>query len=126
MCAASAAYDGKYLYVAGTPTTIAGKAYRGSVRRLDPATGKVLWARGLPNSVIETPTLDGAGVLSVGTWDKTSTPNAAYLLDARTGKILRTLSTGGRNFAPSVFAGGWLLTTNVTTGMRGYHLPVSP
>jgi outer membrane protein assembly factor BamB len=86
----------------------------------------VLWARGLPNSVIETPTVDGAGVLTVGTWDKTSTPNAAYVLDANTGKILRTLNVGGRSFAPSVFADGWLLTTNVTGGMRGYHLRTNP
>ncbi|MDX6325448.1 MAG: hypothetical protein QOK15_1802 [Nocardioidaceae bacterium] len=125
-CSASAAYDGSYLYVAGTPTTIGGTAFRGSIRRLDPATGKVLWARGLPNSSMETPTVDGAGVLTVGTWDKTSTPNAAYLLDASTGKILRTLNTGGRSFSPSIFADGWLLTTNVTDGLRAYHLPSTP
>jgi hypothetical protein len=33
------------------------------------------------------------------------------------------LNTGGHNFGQSVFADGWLLTTNVNTGLRAYHLP---
>ena len=123
MCIAGAVYDGKHLYVAGTATSIGGKAYPGSIRRLDPSTGKVLWARGLPNAVTETPSLDGAGVLAVATWGKTATPNATYLLDAATGRILRTLNTGGRNFGGLIFAQGWLLSTNVTQGLRAYHLP---
>ena len=111
-CIASSAYDGRYLYVAATSTVIAGHHYAGSVRRLDPATGAVLWQTGLPNGVIGAPTLDGAGVLAVGTYATGSTPNAVYLLNSRTGRILHTVITGSTDFAQSVFAGGWLFTAN--------------
>ncbi|SRR6266487_2142271 len=111
-CIASSAYDGKYIYVAATSTVIGGKAYRGSIRRLVPATGRVRWQTGLPNGVIGTPTLDGGGVIAVGTYGASTTPNAVYLLNARTGHILRKLITGSSDFAQNVFAGGWLFTAN--------------
>lgn len=65
-----------------------------------------------PAAGLGTPTLDGAGVIAVGTYGVSATPNAVYLLDARTGQILHTLITGGADFAQSVFAGGWLFTAN--------------
>jgi len=111
-CIASSAYDGKFLYVAAAGTVIGGKVYSGSIRRLDPATGTVLWQTGLPNAVLGTPTLDGAGVLAVGTYGSSSMPNAVYLLNAQTGQILRTLITGSNDFAQSVFARGRLFTAN--------------
>jgi outer membrane protein assembly factor BamB len=111
-CIASSAFDGKYLYVAATATKIAGHQYAGSVRRLDPATGRVLWRTGLPNGVFGAPTLDGAGVLAVGTYTRHSKANAVYLLNAKTGRILHTVITGSDDFAQSVFAGGWLFTAN--------------
>lgn len=113
-CIAASAYDGTSLYVAATATSIGGKNFAGSVRRLDPANGKVLWATGLPNGVLGAPTLDGAGVLAVGTYGSTTTPNAVYLLNASTGTILATVITGSTDFAQSVFAGGWLFTANGT------------
>jgi outer membrane protein assembly factor BamB len=113
-CIAASAYDGSSLYVAATATSISGQNFAGSVRRLDPATGKVLWATGLPNGVLGAPTLDGAGVLAVGTYGASTTPNAVYLLNAKTGQILSTLITGSTDFAQSVFAGGWLFTANGT------------
>jgi outer membrane protein assembly factor BamB len=119
VCIASSAYDGKSLYVAATATGIGGKTYPGSIRRLDPGTGKIVWQTGLPNGVVGTPTLDGAGVLAVGTFGATATPNAVYLINARTGHILRTLITGSTDFAQSVFAGGWLFTAN-GTGVYGW------
>ena len=111
-CIAASAYDGSSLYVAATATAIAGQNFAGSIRRLNARTGKVLWATGLPNGVLGAPTVDGAGVLAVGTYGTTTTPNAVYLIDAKTGQILRTLSTGSNDFAQSVFAGGWLFTAN--------------
>lgn len=112
-CIASPAYDGKHLYVAATVTTVNGKSYAGSVRELNPVTGKVLWQTGLPNGVLGAPTLDGAGVLAVGTYGvRTTAPNALYLISARTGKILGTMPTTSPNFAQRVFAGGWLFTAN--------------
>ncbi len=113
-CIASSAYDGKSLYVAATATVIGGKTFPGSIRRLDPATGRVLWQTGLPNGVLGTPSLDGAGVIAVGTYGAAATPNAVYLVNARTGHVLRTLITGSNDFAQSVFAGGWLFTANGT------------
>jgi len=47
-CIASPAYDAKFLHVAATATVIGGTTFAGSVRRLDPATGAVLWQTGLP------------------------------------------------------------------------------
>jgi len=111
-CLASSAYDGKFLYVAASATVIGGTKYHGSIRRLDPATGKVLWQTGLPNRVLGSPSLDGAGVIAVGTNGATATPNAVYLVSARTGRILRTLMTGSKDFAQATFAGGWLFTAN--------------
>jgi outer membrane protein assembly factor BamB len=84
------------------PTAINGIAYRGSVRRVDPATGDFLWQTGLPNSVLGAPSMNGGGVIAVGTYDFTATPNAVYLLDATTGHIVRTLNTGGKTFAQTV------------------------
>jgi outer membrane protein assembly factor BamB len=111
-CIAGSAYDGSSLYVGATATSIDGQGFGGSVRRLDPATGKVLWATGLPNEVLGAPTLDGAGVVAVGTYGSSATPNAVYLINAKTGQIVRTLITGSNDFAQSVFAGGWLFTAN--------------
>ena len=95
-----------------TATSINGKTFAGSIRRLDPATGKVLWATGLPNGVLGAPTLDGAGVLAVGTYGSGTTPNAVYLINASTGKILSTVISGSTDFAQSVFANGMLFTAN--------------
>jgi outer membrane protein assembly factor BamB len=122
-CSAAAIYDGRYLYMGGDPTTIGGVAYRGSVLRMDPGTGAILWETGLPNSVIGSPTMNGGGVIGVGTYDFTTVPNAEYLVDSSTGKIVRTLSTGGTDFAQNVFADGYVFTANVGQGLNAYHLP---
>lgn len=111
-CSAAAVYDGRSLYVAGDATTIGGRSHRGSVQRLNPRTGAVLWRAGLPDGVIGTPTLDGGGVIAVGTYDFSPVPNAIYLLDARSGAIVRTLLKGSDDFAQAVFAGGRLFTAN--------------
>jgi polyvinyl alcohol dehydrogenase (cytochrome) len=110
-CDAAPVYNGKDLFLAGPEVTIGGTTYRGSVQERDPATGKVIWETGLPNGVIGSPTMDGAGVLAVGTYDHTSTPNYTYLINAATGKIIRTL-VRGFDFGQSVFADNWLFTSN--------------
>jgi outer membrane protein assembly factor BamB len=122
-CSAAAIWDGSSLYFAGDPTTINGVAYRGSVRRVDPATGAFLWQTGLPNSVLGAPSMNGGGVIAVGTYDFTATPNAVYLLNAGTGEIVRTLNTGGKTFAQSVFANGYVFTANTGGLLRGYRAP---
>ena len=45
-------FDGHRLFYAGGAAVIRKHTYRGSVRALDPATGRVLWSRGLPGAVL--------------------------------------------------------------------------
>jgi polyvinyl alcohol dehydrogenase (cytochrome) len=122
-CSAAAIYDGRFLYMGGNPTTINGVQYRGSVRRLDPASGAVQWEVGLPNAVMGSPTMNGGGLIAVGTFDSTSTPNAVYLMDDSDGSIVKTVNSGGRTFGQPVFANGYLFTANVTLHLNAYHLP---
>ncbi len=121
-CSAGAVYDGHVLYVAGPRHLIGGRPHPGSVQALDPRTGRLLWQTGLPDGVIGTPTLDGGGVLAVGTYDFTQTQNAFFLIRATTGRILRRLDRGSQDFAQGVFAGGRLLAPNgdglVAWGLR--------
>jgi outer membrane protein assembly factor BamB len=111
-CVAAAVYNGQVLYVATSRHIINGRAHPGSVQALNPATGALIWQTGLPNGVIGTPTLNGAGVLAVGTYAFSKTPNAVFLLRASDGKILRRLTMGSQDFAQSVFAGGRIFTAN--------------
>ncbi len=107
-CLASAVWNGPAgaLYVGADGTTIGGTSFGGSVRQLDPRTGDPAWQAGLPCAVMGTPALDSAGVLAAGTYIcPTGAPAGAYLLNATTGAILRTLPVGsGRVFAQPVFA----------------------
>jgi len=123
-CSAAPAYAGRHLYFGGPAVTIRGRPYRGSVQERNPADGRLVWATGLPNGVIGSPSLDGGGVLAVGTFDSTSTPNSTYLLNAATGHINRQL-VRGKAFAQSAFASGWLFTANLT-GLYAWALPAPP
>jgi outer membrane protein assembly factor BamB len=120
-CISATAYDGRSLYIGADQIQINGTLYRGSITALNPATGYRRWITGLPNSVLGTPSLDGAGVMAVGTYDTSTVPNAVYLINAATGKILRTLLTGGYDFAQSAFAGGRLFVAN-TNGLYAFGL----
>jgi hypothetical protein len=46
-----------------------------------------------------------------------------YLVDKATGAIVRTLASGGRTFAESVFANGYLFTASVGKRLAAFHLP---
>src|SRR5262249_1102849 len=92
-CTAAAIWAGTYLYMAGHPTTINGVSYRGSIRRIDPATGAFLWERGLSASVIGSPTINGGGVIAVGTYDPTTTANAVSLINKNTGALIRAIDS---------------------------------
>ncbi len=111
-CQSAAAFDGSHLFMAGPATTVKGVTRRGSVEELNPATGATVWQTGLPNGVLTSPTLDGSGVLGVGTYDNGTAPNATYLLNASTGAILKTTGKGAVDFPQSVFANGWVFTAN--------------
>jgi outer membrane protein assembly factor BamB len=110
-CSGVPVWNGRHLYFGGPAVTIGGIPYRGSVQERDPADGRLVWETGLPNGVIGSPTMNGGGVIAVGTYDSSSTPNATYLLSARTGRIIRLL-VRGTDFAQTVFAEGWLFAAN--------------
>lgn len=119
-CIAAPVWNGKRLFIAGPATTIGGTSYRGFIGERDPGDGKLIWETGLPNGVAGSPTMDGGGVIAVGTYDSTATPNATYLVSAGTGKILRNLVMG-TDFAQSVFADNWLFTAN-TNGVYAWGI----
>lgn len=109
-CIATPAWNGRHLFLVTPSTTIGSSTYAGSVQERDP-NGALVWVTGLPNALDGSPTLDGGGVLAVGTYDVRPTPNATYLVNAANGRVLRNLVTGG-DFAQSVFAESWLFTAN--------------
>src|SRR5205823_2351540 len=104
-CLAASLWDGSHLFIAGNQTTIGGTTYFGSVRRVNPATGAPVWQTGLPGAIMGTPAVDGSGVLAAASYDgATGATNAAYLLDAGNGHLVRTITTGAREFGQPVFA----------------------
>ena len=119
-CIAAAVYNGRHLFIAGLSVTIRGVSYRGSIQERDPANGKLVWETGLPDGVIGSPSLDGGGVLAVGTYDISAVPCATYLIRASDGRILRRL-VRDKDFSQSVFADGMLFTANVN-GVYGWYV----
>jgi outer membrane protein assembly factor BamB len=119
-CIASPAYNGTSLYLGGGATTIKKVAYGGSVQERQASNGKLVWETGLPNRVVGSPTLDGAGVLAVPTYgSSTVTPNEMYLVSAESGVILDDLIQG-YDFAQGVFAESLLFTAN-TDGVYAWE-----
>jgi polyvinyl alcohol dehydrogenase (cytochrome) len=127
MCFPAAVSDGSNLYVSGDTTSIAGVSYRGSVRKVDPATGAPIWETPLNGHIVGTPTLNAAGVIAAPVYDSsTSATKGVYLLDARTGAVIRTLPSGGKSvWAQPVFADGHLLVGTIGDGLYAYGLPGS-
>jgi outer membrane protein assembly factor BamB len=120
-CLSSTVVHGDHLYVAGSATTINGKSYAGSIDELNAATGKIVWATGLGSPVLGTPSLDGAGVLAVGTYG-TSGPQADYLLNPATGAVLATVANGdSAQFAQPTFADNYLFIATETAGLYAYR-----
>jgi outer membrane protein assembly factor BamB len=119
-CIAAAAYDGHHLFIGGLSVAIHGVSYRGSIQERDPGNGKLVWETGLPDGVIGSPSLDGGGVLSVGTYDISSVPCATYLVRVSDGRILRRLVTG-KDFSQSVFADAMLFTASLN-GVYAWHV----
>ena len=112
-CQSAAAFDGTSLYMTGQGTTIGGTAFRGALERIDPATGAISWQTGLPNGVVSSPSINGSGVIAVGTYDNSGLPNETYVFDASNGAMLAQLDPGN-DFPQSAFAHGWLYTASST------------
>ena len=137
-CDAAAIWDGSELILGGgSPTTINGVSYQGSIQAVDPSTGQPIWQTGLPGYVIGTPSLDGAGVIAAPVYYATNGASGVYLLSASTGAILQDLTTAPAGaFAQPVFDGGDLLVGDldslpleeyaVTTPGQSSPISVSP
>jgi outer membrane protein assembly factor BamB len=107
-CLAAPASNGQDLFMGGGATTIGGTAYAGSMQERSPATGAMVTETGLPAGVLGSPTLDGGGLLTVGTY-AAAPAGGVYLINAATGSIVTELTTG-ETFAQSVFANNRLYT----------------
>jgi len=84
----SGAFANGTLYIAGGHTIIDGVGYPGSVRAIDPATGKYLWEHGVPDrSVLPLVYTDGLILDGEGP--------ARVVLDAKTGTRLYSYEIGG-------------------------------
>jgi outer membrane protein assembly factor BamB len=120
-CDGGAVWDGSNLYVPGARTTIAGVSYRGSMAKLDPATGHVIWAAGLPEALRTYPSLDGSGALVAASFDTTSATNSAFVFNANTGSY-RTIDDGNMlSVAAPVFADQYLVIANVAGTIYTYQ-----
>jgi outer membrane protein assembly factor BamB len=118
-CIAAPAYNGTDLFFGGGTVTINGATYAGSLQELAPSTGTVVWATGLAGAVLGSPTLDGGGVLTAGTYGVTSP--AIDLIDGTSGAVIEQLTTGS-TFGQSVFARNLLFTAN-SNGVAAWGLP---
>ena len=84
----SGAFGNGTLYIAGGHTVINGVGYPGSVRAIDPATGKYLWEHGVPDPIV--PALVHTNGLIIDGEGPT-----LEVLDAKTGTRLYSYEIGG-------------------------------
>lgn len=86
-----AAWDGTRLYVAGGSTSINGSSYKGSLRALDPASGKFLWQVGFSGGPVlaAVTVVPGVAFVTEGT--------NLVAVSTSSGQVLKTLSDTGSN-----------------------------
>jgi polyvinyl alcohol dehydrogenase (cytochrome) len=111
LCAATPVYDGQYLFFGGEKASNSVAGTGGSLQERLPSTGALQWEIPLPDGVIGSPTMDGGGVIAVGTFGGNGAPGGTYLIDPSAGQIIRTIATGF-DFAQTVFADDWLFGAN--------------
>jgi PQQ-like domain len=120
-CLATPAYNGTDLFFGGGQATIGGTQYGGSVQERLASTGKLVWSTGLSGIVLGSPTLDGGGVLTAGTY--LGTDAGVFLINAATGDVITELDTG-MAFGQAVFARNWLFTAS-GDGVAAWGVPAS-
>lgn len=116
-CGGSAVWDNdRKLLLVGANRKTATAMEPGGVYALDPSTGADVWYTPLLGGpVVGNPSLDGAGVLAVPTFDRSAgAHNALHLIDESTGAILKTVPYPEPLFAQPVFAAGELLVVGPT------------
>jgi outer membrane protein assembly factor BamB len=119
----SDAFGGGRLYVAGGNSPINGTGYQGTIRALDPATGKVLWQDGENGVVVGALAYDN-GLVIAGAGD------TLVVLSAATGARLYSYQLdGGIYVAPTVAEGqifiGSLTGTIYALGLSSHTQPLS-
>jgi outer membrane protein assembly factor BamB len=102
----TAYFDGQRLYVAGGNTIIDGQAYAGSVRAIDPTSGRVLWAVGLDKVVI-------GGLVGQNGMVAVPELSGLYVLEGASGKTLYANDLGYSIFATPTLADGHLIIGTV-------------
>jgi outer membrane protein assembly factor BamB len=108
-CDAGAIWNGTNLFIGGPRATIGGHSYRGSMRKLNPATGHAVWETGLPAAIMMPATLDGAGAIAAASFDTTGTINTGYIINANTGTY-HLVADGNTLAVPSpIFADQYLV-----------------
>jgi hypothetical protein len=115
-CLAAAVWDNTRLTIASNSTTINGKKFASSIRRLNPTTGRVVWQRGFAAGPIwDTPSENASGVIAAMTFDSSApSVNRLYLVNAQTGAVLDSRPTGDVAFAQPAFADGQLFIATKT------------
>jgi len=132
-CDAAAIWDGTRLIEGGgSPTTINGVTYPGSVQSLYPATGSVngtttgapVWQTGLAGNIVGSPSEDGAGVIAAPVYFSSTGVFGVYLLSATTGAILGLVPTPlSHLFSQPVWAGHDLLIgAGTDLGLTAYEI----
>ncbi len=114
----SGAFAQNKLFLAGEDTLINGVGYKGSVRALDPATGRLLWQHGTVGRVIGALAysngiiVDGAG-------------SVLEVLDAQSGSRLFNYTTGGTLYAAPSIAEGQIYVGGVDGNVYAFGLPTT-
>jgi polyvinyl alcohol dehydrogenase (cytochrome) len=89
-----AAWDGNWLYIGGGNTTIGSSKCQGSVRKVDPASGKFIWSHCTTGG----PVLGSVTIIAAQTGPATlvaaAQGNTVIILSATTGSTLARLSDG--------------------------------
>ena len=115
--ASTGTFDGRRLFYAGGLATIRKHRYRGSVRAIDPATGRVLWSRGLSGPVL------GALVQRDGRLVVASEA-VLYVLRARDGAVLhRNRLSGDRTWSTPLVDRHRVIVGTLNGKIRAFRLP---
>jgi polyvinyl alcohol dehydrogenase (cytochrome) len=109
-CITSAAWDFQLrrLFVAANTTTIAGTPFPGGLRALNPASGAVLWERGLPCLPNGSPTINGQ-IVAVPLYScPAGVAPSVLFFEESDGQPVGSVPATGPTFAQPVFAHGML------------------
>jgi outer membrane protein assembly factor BamB len=115
----SSAFDGTRLYVAGGNTTTNGTSCPGSMRALNPVTGKIMWETCLSDGPVLGAVITVPGVAVVGAG------KSVVAFDTSSGQILTRLtdsSNPSRFYGPASISNGVIYIGNMDWNLFAYGL----